>query len=64
MFSSFEIRNSCGVGRFIYTVVTLNSMGSDVTIGTKGFELPLLEEAEVLGGGVTGAIGLLLLTFR
>ena len=39
-----------------YTVVTLKSTGSDDV--KSGFVLPLLEEAEVFGGGVM-AIGLL-----
>ena len=43
-----------------YTVVTLNSTGSDVK---SGFELPLLEDAEVLGGGLA-VIGLLLFFVR
>ena len=43
-----------------YTVVTLKSTGSDVK---SGLELPLLDDAEVLGGGLA-VIGLLLFFVR
>ena len=48
------------LGHLIYTVVTLKSTGSDVK---SGLELPLLDDAEVLGGGLA-VIGLLLFFVR